>query len=42
MGGMGSTKVVKYDAALLDAVDAAVREVIPPAQRFEPDDLRGG
>ena len=42
LGVPGSTKVVKYDAALLDAVDAAVREVIPPAQRFEPDDLRGG
>ena len=41
LGVPGSTKVVKYDAALLDAVDAAVREVIPPAQRFEPDDLRG-
>lgn len=40
LGIPGSTSVVKYDAEILDAVDAAIREGIPLAKRFEPDDLR--
>jgi hypothetical protein len=42
LGVPGSTKVLKFDAALLDAVDAEIREMIPEARRFEPDALRGG
>lgn len=42
LGLPGATRTLKYDASLLDAVDAAIRDVIPAAQRFEPDDLRQG
>jgi hypothetical protein len=36
------TPVLPFDAALLAAVDAEIREVLPARQRFEPDQLRGG
>ena len=42
LGVPGSTKALKFDVGLLDAVDAEIREMIPEARRFEPDALRGG